>query len=79
VNFDRNLDRRLLALSQDDWQFVWTAVEAGWSTPRIMQEVDAPPAVVFIAARAARAEMSERLRACEHCRRNIASGKREAA
>lgn len=50
-------DRRLLELSIDDWEFIYTAVEAGWTTPMIVREVDADWAAVFIVAREARREL----------------------
>lgn len=60
------------SLSQDDWEFIFTAVEAGWTTPRIAKEVDAPFMAVLYATRLAREEMRIRLKVCEHCRRKIA-------
>lgn len=71
-----HVERRLNAVSQADWEFIWSAVEAGWTTPRIMRELDMFPADVFALTRAARAEQRDALKVCEHCRRDIATGKR---
>ncbi len=69
------IDGRIASCSQEDWEFIFTAVEAGWTTPRIMAEVSCGPAATFVIARYARQEMAQRHRVCEKCRRNIATGK----
>lgn len=73
------IDPRIVALSQDDWEFVYSAIEAGWTTPQIMRDMPhATPSAVFTVTRAVRQEMRHRLRVCEHCRREIATGRRAA-
>lgn len=74
-----HVDARLLDLSIDDWEFIHSAVEAGWTTPRIMRELDnILPGIVFVIARHIRQDMRDRLKVCEHCRRAIATGRRAA-
>lgn len=31
----------LAEISDDDWQFIWSAVEAGWTSPRIHRDCPA--------------------------------------
>lgn len=69
------VDARMLDISIDDWEFIFLAVEAGWTTPRIMREMECNPSIVFVIARHIRQDMRERLKVCEHCRRDIATGK----
>jgi hypothetical protein len=56
-------------------EFIYAAVEAGWTTPQIAKEVTISFADTLLIARVARSEERDRLRVCEKCRRNIATGK----
>lgn len=69
-------DKLLSQLSFDDVDFIYSAVEAGWTTPKIAREVDAPWLAVYRVSREARAEIRERLQICELCRRSLHGLKR---
>lgn len=70
------IDSRIREISQDDMEFIYSAVEAGWTTPRISREMPyLLCAAVYMVSRSARQEMAQRYGVCEHCRRDIATGK----
>jgi hypothetical protein len=53
--------RRIAAVTQDQAEFIWNAVEAKWTTPKIAAEMpDLTFAAVFLLAREARRELRER-------------------
>ncbi len=59
-------------------EFIYTAIEAGWTTPEIAKEVSISFADTMLITRVAREEQREKMRVCEKCRRNIATGKIES-
>jgi hypothetical protein len=56
-------------------EFIYTAVDAGWTTPKIAKEVSISWADTFLIARVAREEYRTALNVCHHCFRNIKTGK----
>jgi hypothetical protein len=52
------LDSRIAALSEDDLEFIFNAVEAGWTTPQIAREVTGSFAAVYVVSKQARAELA---------------------